>query len=395
METEPSEDGRPTPLIAHVIFRLGVGGLENGVVNLINGLPAEKYRHAIVCIDRITDFQHRLLRKDVELVSIRKKPGTDWQSIRRIHQTFRRMKPDIVHTRNLGALDALLPAFLAGVKCRIHGEHGWDISDVSASNMKYRLIRRIHSPLVTKFVALSSQLSDYLQQGVGINPSRICRLPNGVDTTRFLPSDDKIQHRLTLGELFQPDSILIGTVGRLEAEKDPMNLVEAFARVFEKLPSLRRRLRLVIVGDGSLRESISRRLRELEIDGVAWVPGARDDIAKILQCLDLFVLPSLAEGISNTILEAMATGLAVVATEVGGNPELVLNGRTGMLVPAGDSSALAEAIMVYLADPELCVKQGFGGRERAINNFGLDRMIKGYEALYDDQLARYSALYPK
>jgi glycosyltransferase involved in cell wall biosynthesis len=159
--------------------------------------------------------------------------------------------------------------------------------------------------------------------------------------------------------------------------------VRAFLHLLFTEPKVCERLRLVIVGNGPLREEAQRLLRADGAEAYAWLPGERADVPEILRALDLFVLPSLAEGISNTILEAMATGLPVVATRVGGNPELVQEGRTGMLVPPADPVAMAGAIRTYLLHPERLVLHGRAGRKRAEERFSLEAMVNGYLSVYD------------
>lgn len=181
---------------------------------------------------------------------------------------------------------------------------------------------------------------------------------------------------------------VIGTVGRMQAVKDPLNLVEAFLHLRRSRPDLAPRVRLAMVGDGALREPVEARLRDGGAREAASLPGAREDVAEQLRAFDLFVLPSKAEGISNTILEAMATGLPVVATRVGGNPELVEEGRTGLLVPPSDPAALAAAFARYAENPGLVAEHGAAGRARARAEFSLDRMVARYTALYDEGVRR-------
>ncbi len=368
------------PLIAHVIFRLDYGGLENGVVNLINGIPGDRYRHAIICIDDFTDFSKRLQRPDTEVIAIHKRPGTDLGSLLRLYRTFRRLRPDIVHTRNLAGLDALLPALLAGVKTRIHGEHGWDVNDLEGKNRKLRLLRRLHAPLVSHYIALSRDIGSYLQTAVGVKAKRISRIYNGVDNELFAPAARRVGRRGTDIEL-PDDAFVFGFVGRVEAVKAPLDLVEAFARLVRRDPA--RELRLAIAGDGSLLEATRRRAAELGVENLCWFPGRRDDVARVMQAFDVFVLPSLAEGISNTILEAMASGLPVVATAVGGNPELVGDGESGKLVPAADIEALCDAMTGYFDDHDLVVRHGNAARQRIDQRFSLDSMIARYLSVYD------------
>jgi glycosyltransferase involved in cell wall biosynthesis len=184
------------------------------------------------------------------------------------------------------------------------------------------------------------------------------------------------------------ENLVIGTVGRLETVKNQLTLVQAFLQLLDREPKARERLRLVIIGDGPLRMESTKLLKDANADRLAWLPGERDDVPAIMRFLDLFVLPSLREGISNTILEAMASGLPVVATRVGGNPELVEEGKTGLLIPPVNSIALAHAIRSYLLHPELLSIHGQAGRKRAEDCFSLEKMVSGYTGVYDKLLER-------
>lgn len=374
------------PLIAHVIYHLIMGGLENGLINLVNRIPRDRYRHAIVCMAYYSDFRQRITRPDVEVVAMNVHERGLRSVTPDLFRLFRRLRPTIVHSRNLSGLDSLLPAAIAGVRCRIHGEHGWESSDLRGTNRKHQWNRRLHSPLVSRYIALSKHQERYLTEQVGIAPRRITQIYNGVDVERFHPRDSAAAASPAPRD-DRPDGCVIGTVGRMQGVKDPMNLVEAFLHLRRTRPELLPRMRLAMVGDGALRDAVTDRLRQEGATSAAWLPGARDDVADQLRGFDLFVLPSKAEGISNTILEAMATGLPVVATRVGGNPELVLEGTTGALVPDSDPAALAAAIGRYVENPELVRAHGAAGRARAIREFSLDRMIERYLTVYDEYAA--------
>lgn len=375
----------PRPLVAHVVYRFDVGGLENGVVNIINRLPANAWRHAVIALTEVTDFRRRIERTDVEFVSLHKPAGHGVKMLPRLVSEFRRLRPAIVHTRNLAALEASLPAWLAGVPARVHGEHGWDVSDLRGASRKHRLIRRAYRPFVSHYIALSRHLADYLHQQVGVPVSRMSQIYNGVDVTRFHPAAAPERPE---GCPFGPETFLVGTVGRLEVVKDQALLAEAFATAVRSSPAARARLRLAIVGEGSQRARIESVLREAGVLDLAWLPGARHDVPAILRGLDAFVLPSLAEGISNTILEAMASGLPVAATAVGGNVELVEEGVTGRLVPAAAPVALSAVLLEWLADPARARALGRAGRAVAEARFGLDRMAADYQNVYQSLLTR-------
>ncbi len=371
------------PLIAHVIHHLWIGGLENGLINLINRIPADRYRHVIICMEDYSDFKDRLQRDDIQVIAIHKKPGRDLGAKWRLFKLFKELKPVILHSRNLSGLDALLPAYLAGVKHRIHGEHGRDIDDLDGSNMKFQLLRRLHRPLVERYIPLSQDLERYLEEKVGVDTSRITQIYNGVDTGKFAPAPEAKPSLPTRTGFANENSVVIGTVGRFQPVKDQMNLAEGFIQLLNNCPDLKQTARLVMIGDGPLRDTVMERLLTAGYADLVWAPGPRDDVACLMQSLDIFVLPSLAEGISNTLLEAMACGLPVIATAVGGNPELVEDGKTGTLIPAGNSNALANTLEMYVRDKSLRKSQGHAARKRAEEHFSITAMVASYMDVYN------------
>jgi sugar transferase (PEP-CTERM/EpsH1 system associated) len=395
------------PLIAHVMYRFDTGGLENGIVNLVNHMPADAYRHAIVALTEITDFRHRIVRKDVEFVALNKPPGQGIWQFPKLYQLFRRLRPDIVHSRNLAALECQLPAWAARVPVRIHGEHGRDVGDLDGSNPTYQRVRRFYRPFVHHYMALSRDLADYLAGKVRVAPENITQVYNGVDTARFCPAaaDAPTQANSPLGSTrgddgpraiagcpFDPSQHwLVGTVGRMQAVKDQVMLARAFVHALELAPQLRATMRLVMVGEGPLRAQAQAVLDTAGASALAWLPGEKNDVADIMCGLHAFALPSLAEGISNTILEAMSSGLPVIATAVGGNADLVLAGQTGEIIAAGDPLAMAHRLVQLANDPKRSRAMGLAGRKRAQTEFSMQAMVRNYQSVYDMQLARARA----
>ena len=379
------------PLVAHVLHRFDTGGLENGVVNLINHMPPQAYRHVVVAMTEVTDFRRRLTNPAVDCMALHKGPGQGAQLYPRLWRLLRQLRPAIVHTRNLGALEMQPAAWAARVPVRLHGEHGRDVDDLDGTNRHQQRLRRLYSPFVHRYIALSQDLGRYLQGPVGIAARRITQIYNGVDTHRFKPAQG--MPTVIAGCPFQaPQHWLIGTVGRMAPVKDQLTLARAFVQALQTDASFGERARLVLVGDGPLRAQAQAVLDEAGAGALAWLPGERSDVADVMRGLNCFVLPSLAEGISNTILEAMACGLPVVATAVGGNPELVAHGRTGSLVPAADPVALAQALLDVAADPQRAQIWGQAGRAEVEQRFSLQAMVAAYQGLYDRQLA--AAGYP-
>ena len=227
----------PRPLICHVVYRFDVGGLENGVVNLINRLPEAAWRHQILALTEVADgFRRRIQRDDVDYVALAKPPGHLVRLFPALHARFRDDGPLIVHTRNLAALEAAAPAWSAGVPVRIHGEHGRDARDPDGQRRRYRVVRRAYSPFVSRYVAVSRDLERYLVERVGVAASRVVHLCNGVDTERFRVR--RFDDRLPAGCPFdRTRHWLVGTVGRMDPVKDQVNLARAFVAALREAPA--------------------------------------------------------------------------------------------------------------------------------------------------------------
>jgi sugar transferase (PEP-CTERM/EpsH1 system associated) len=382
----------PRPLVAHVVYRFDTGGLENGVVNLINHMPRDAYRHAVISLTEITDFRQRIVRDDVEFIALDKPDGHALWIYPRLYRLFRELRPAIVHSRNLAALEVVIPAWAAGVAVRIHGEHGRDVGDVDGSSRKHQWLRRIYQPFVTSFIALSRDLEQYLHVMVGVAKDKVTQIYNGVDAQRFIAADGR--QPIAGCPFADPAHWLIGTVGRMQEIKDQTTLARAFVRALEVAPDLRPCLRLVMIGDGPLRAHALALLERAGCADLAWLPGERGDIPDVLRGLDCFVLPSISEGVSNTILEAMASGLPVIATRAGGNGELVDAGRSGELVPVGGVEAMAQAIVAYARERERARAAGRAGRAIVEERFSIDAMVRAYQAVYDRWLAAVASAQP-
>ncbi len=366
----------PRPLVVHLLHRFDTGGLENGVVNVINHLPA--FRHAVVAVTEITAFKERVKAPGTQFISLNKPPGQGLWLYPRVYRLLRELRPVVVHTRNLGAMEFQLPAWAARVPLRVHSEHGWEVDDLGGISRTNQRLRRVYGMGTHRFVGLSKAIESYLTGPVGFSRERVLRICNGVDTQRFAPT--------TTASADWPyrrgEHLVIGAVGRMQAVKDPLNLVDAFLRLRELCPTDWPRLRLVMLGGGPLLDAARERLAGAGVADQAWLPGDRSDVAQLLPQFDIFALPSQAEGISNTLLEAMACGCAPVATDVGGNPELVEEGANGLLVPAQDSAALAAALARLASDPALRQRLAEASLTRVRSQFSLDGMVAAYEALY-------------
>src|SRR5262245_44031350 len=256
------------PLIAHIIHRLSVGGLENGLVNLINHMPPARYRHAIVCLTDYTDFRERIQDKHIPIVALHKEEGHDLGVYVRLWRVLHHLRPAIVHTRNLSGLEHLVLAAMARIPGRVHGEHGRDIYDLDGTSIKYKLLRRAVRPFVGHYIAVSADLAKWLVHKVGIDSRRMTQIYNGVDIQRFSP---RVGPRPPLGPegFASQDTLVVGTVGRMHAVKDQLTLVRAFLHILATVPQARAWLRIVLIGDGPLRQEASQLLRMAGAESLA------------------------------------------------------------------------------------------------------------------------------
>lgn len=374
-----------TAHIVHVVHRFDTGGMENGMVNLFNALPPRRYRHTVVALTDYSDFRQRISAQAVEFHALQRAPGHGLGWAARLWKLLRQLKPDLVHTRNLAALEAQFVAAAAGIRATVHGEHGRDVFDLHGRNWKYNLLRRAARPLVSNYIAVSQDLETWLRLTIGVPPHRLHQIYNGVDSAKFHP-------RAGARPAFaHPESIVFGSVGRMVEVKDYPMLTRAFIQLVHRQPERAERARLVIVGEGPARGVCQALLQQAGLAHLAWLPGERHDIAEIMRAFDVFVLPSKNEGISNTVLEAQASGLPVIATAVGGNVELVKTGVNGMLVAAGDVNDMAQALLGYLDSPARIAEHSGQARRQAEQRFSIAAMAEAYARVYDRTLGRRQA----
>jgi sugar transferase (PEP-CTERM/EpsH1 system associated) len=374
-----------TPLIVHLIYRLDFGGLENLLVERINRMPAEKYRHAIVCLTNSTDFAKKISKPDVAIYSLNKQPGLALGTHVQLWKLLRQLKPAILHSYNLTAIEYAPIATLAGVPICINGTHGRDASDPNGTNRKHNLLRKLMLPFYDWCYANSDDQLVWNRRVIGVPERKSCLLANGIDAEKFHPRGEHMRNP-TLP--FADGDIVIGTVGRVQDVKDHASLVDAFTLLCERLPEFSSRLRLAIVGDGPLLPAIREKVAKTTLDEVVWLPGARTDVADILRHFTIFAMSSIAEGTPGSALEAMASGLPVVGTRVGGIPEVIDDGVTGAVVPPSNPAMLAAALERYVIDADLTARHGAAGRERVLRKYSMTGMMAAYMSLYDSLCER-------
>ncbi len=363
--------GSPPYRIAHVVFSLGTGGLETGLINLLGQLKKDEFVHKIFCMKALGPNAEKAEALGVEVEQIGTMEGKNRFIIPKLAKAFSRFGAHLVHSRNFGTVDAILAARLARACAVVHGEHGWDTFDPEGRSKKRRFIRGALSPLVDRYICVSKDLERWLLGHSGRFAGKTTAIVNGVDARRFAPKPRSPR----------PFTVF-GTVGRLVPIKDHASLIAAFGRA----AAGRHDLRLRIVGDGPEKSSLEALATASAAAPFIAIEGPSSRPEDVYADLDVFCLPSLNEGISNTILEAMAAGLPVVATRVGGNPELIEDGETGILVPKQDPEALAQALRQYADDSDRRLRHGAAARERVLNELTLTRMAERYRAVYRSAL---------
>lgn len=375
------------PLIAHVLYRLDTGGMERIVVSLINA-TRDRYRHAVIVLAGLGPLRLEIEHSVEASLSLDKKPGKDWPCYLRLWRALRALKPDLVQTYNIGTLDFAPVVNLAHIRRLVHAEHGRDASDPRGENVKYQRLRRWMAPFIDRFVVVSPDLGAWLTDSVGLQPSKVTYIPNGIDAAAFAVVRDPPPPRRLMGDFAPGDTVLIGNVARLDKVKDHAGLLVAFKLLRERSVREGTDCRLIIAGDGPQRADLERQIFKLGLTDMVRLLGNRVDIAELLAECDAFVLSSIAEGMPVTLLEAMAAGLPVVTTDVGGIASVVEAGVTGTLVPPANPEACADALLAYVADERLRRQHGDAGRARIEARFSLRTMTSAYAALYDKLLGR-------
>ena len=367
--------------VLHVVSYMGRGGAEMGILKLIAGL-SDEFEHRI-CTTR--GFDADFVRSSFSEEKMYVAGSSDLKlqfPLFRLARIMRQYRPHIVHTRNWGAIEAVLAAKLAGVPAVIHSEHGYEIDMFTGLPMRRRLFRRTVYAMTDAIFAVTRELCDFHARQAWIRPERMGVMYNGVDTQRFAPcKETRFAMRKELG--LPAESFVIGAVGRLVPIKDHRTLLNAAAL----LSGSGIDVRVLLVGSGPERETLQSSAAD-SLEGRVCFAGDSSRVPEMLNAMDVFVLPSLREGMSNTLLEAMATGLPVLATNVGGNPEIIEDNVNGSLFTPGDTQWLAERLNVLARHPALIHQLGTAARNHAIESFSLRRMLDTYRSFYLDLASR-------
>ena len=358
--------------VMHLIHQLNAGGAENGIINIANHIDTNLFDISICSFVGNGTQINRLDKHRATLFELTKASGNDLRLPLHLFGLFKNWWPDIVHTHAWGTLcEGVGAAILARVPVVIHGEHG------TMQEKKHNiLVQRMVWRFADRILSVSHHHANELSKRIGFPLGKITVLVNGVDSKRFDSGRDG--RSIKAGLNLHRGDIILGTVGRLVAVKNQSLLIRALSCLSRDYPNLK----LIIAGDGPLRRSLEKLAVDAGCPTKIQFLGRRSDVPEFMAALDIFALTSKREGMSNTILEAMSSGLPVVATAVGGNPELVIDRETGILTPVDDVLALAKALEELIKHPEKRQRMGLAGRERVEKHFSLTSMVRNYEQLY-------------
>ena len=368
----------PRLRVLHVVSCFGMGGTEHGVLKVIAGLGHDEFEHHVCAVRGADEDFLRQTNVEASVSSAgSREPGFQFPLFRLV-RLMRRFRPHVVHSRNFGALEAILAARIAGVPGVIHSEHGYEIEILKGLPLRRRLACGALYSMADQLLTVTDDLRKYHSKQSWHSPSRFRVIHNGVDTETFRPRTElRLRLRLEMGIL--PGRVVIGSVGRIVPIKDHRTLL----RAGEALLRSGKDVHLLIVGSGPELPNLQAQVNASpELAGRTLLLGSSDRVPDLLSCLDVFVLPSISEGMSNTMLEAMATGLPLVVTRAGGNVELLDHGRTGYLFNPGDAEALTCILTSLVDDTSLRQRFGQAAREYAIRHFSLSTMVQRYRDLY-------------
>jgi len=363
--------------LLHVVGRFGIGGTERQQAELIKRLPADRYEQTVAAMEKGA-FAAEVEQRGVPVIEF---PFTSFYNIRAarnylaLARLIRRQRFHLVHCHNFYSnIFGTIAARLAGMKTIITSRR-----DLGGMFTKTQLrVQRLAYRFSAAVLANSQGVKRFLIENEQVPETKIHCVYNGIDTDRFTPQEPASDAAESLG--IAPGSPVVGMVGNLH----PWKGFDVFIRIAAAVNASRPGVRFLIVGDGPQRGALEQMARELHVEQSVTFAGARGDIPEILALMSVFVLSSPAEGLPNAVLEAMACGLPVVASNTGGVPETVNDGETGFLVLPGDTAGFAEKILQLLGDPARAKQMGQAGRRAALENFSCESLVKNTQALYDE-----------
>jgi len=374
--------------VMHILGNFGPGGAEMGVVRLIQSFSEDYFSHSVCSISSNISMKE-LLPDRINCYSLGIN-GASYTAFLSLFKLLKKTKTEIAHVNNLAPwFDVAFASRLAGCKC-IETFHGIEDNLIKFS-FKRRMFLRLASQYTSSITAVAESARDLLVELSGIKRHQIKVLPNGIDIDYYKANssdDEKIKLRISLN--LPENGFLIGCVAALRPVKDHKGLIEAFAMVISnKRPiGTNKGIYLILVGDGPLAPELKNLSKQLHVEDKIIFMGRRNDVNKILQALDAFILNSKTEGMSYAILEAMASGLPIVATNVGANAELISHGVEGYLYRPGDLKSLTGTMVELMRNENLLLKMGQKAREKVAKSYSITKMESSYKNLYEEVLSQ-------
>jgi L-malate glycosyltransferase len=353
-------------------------GAEKIILKLALGLDPDRYLVKVVCLRSRTPFVDEFRARGVEVILLGMERYFQFRPLWRLYTLLRREKPDLVHTHLYrDAVYARPLARLAGVRgvvSTLHNSYVW-------RSRPQLILDRLTSIFADRIAAVSDAVKKFAIEHEHIPAGKLVTVHNGIETGLFqLPPEEREAARRELG--LNPDELAVGTMGELAEQKNHRCLLDAVPAVLKRRPQTR----FLIAGDGELKEKLLARRDELGLGDRVRFLGYREDVPRLLSAFDIFVLPSLWEGLPVALIEAMAAGVPIVATDVDGNIEVFGHGEAGLAVPPGDPERLAEGLLELAGDPDRRKRLGETGRRRARELFDVRVMIRRYGELYQSCL---------
>ncbi|MBN1405137.1 MAG: GT4 family glycosyltransferase PelF [Candidatus Omnitrophica bacterium] len=363
--------------IGFISYGLDVGGIETLILEICKRLPKDRYSLCVFEFQGNGKLQQEFEQIGVKVHTVKKIRNLDWSLPFKLAKLFKQQGIDIVHAHDQSPwLYAGIAAKFAGVPV-VYTEHTTPDITIYQNVNRWKRVEKALSMITKQITAVADSVARYMIDEAGISAKKVKVIYNGIDAKIYDKKADIAAKRKELG--IKETDLIVGNVASLLPKKDPKTLLEAFKLVIQQVPNAK----LVMAGDGLLKEQLMAMKDNLGLNGSVKFLGNRRDIPELLQVFDVFALSSVKEGLPIAILEAMASGLAVVATDVDGNAEVVQHGKTGFIVPARNPVALAEDIVKLLLDKDEAKKMGFLAQERVKNYFTFEKMIAEYENVYN------------
>jgi glycosyltransferase involved in cell wall biosynthesis len=362
--------------ILHVISKLTVGGVENQLLMILKKYDKRKLYPLVCSLSDKGEIGKEIEDSGIEVIPLNKlKHRFDWTIVKEIYHLIKIRDIKIVRTHQYHAnLYGRLAAWLAKVPCIVASIHNVFTID---RKLHRRMINRFLARFTDKVVAVSETIKRDILKYDGLRVDKVTVINNGIDTDRLLNMDGNVIR--TEFNIF-PDVPVIGTIGRLTFQKGQKYLIEAVSKIKEKFP----RIMLLIVGDGLIKDELQNYAKILGINEHVIFTGSRRDVPALLAAMDIFVFPSLWEGLPNALIEAMAAGKAIIATDIPPVREIFNTEKIGILIPARDSNAIASSIELLLYDKTLAETFGKSAQERAFSHFNINTTVDKYTTLFEN-----------